>query len=139
MRQEYVMDACALLRFLRKEPGFDTMEKILTDAMDGKIVIYMSAYNYLEVYYDSYRVSGEENANQEFDEVFRELPIRLLWSLAGPYQTFFWAGHLKASYRISLADAVAGGLALALGATLITSDREFVPVEAGENIKIQWI
>jgi len=52
---------------------------------------------------------------------------------------FFEAGRLKATYGISLADAIALGLASSAGEPLITSDHhEFSAIEQNENIAIMW-
>jgi predicted nucleic acid-binding protein len=53
---------------------------------------------------------------------------------------FAVAGRLKASYRISLADAVALAEASVSGGALLTSDHhEFDAIEQKENIRFLWI
>ena len=50
------------------------------------------------------------------------------------------AGRLKASYRISLADAIALAQTLISGGELLTADHhEFDVIEKHENIRFNWI
>jgi hypothetical protein len=47
--------------------------------------------------------------------------------------------HLKAKYKISLADSIALAETIRKGGSLVTSDHhEFEPLEKPENIKITW-
>jgi PIN domain nuclease of toxin-antitoxin system len=54
-----VIDACALIAFLRDEPGADAVRNILT----GSRTCYVHALNLCEVYYDFWRASTE-NASE---------------------------------------------------------------------------
>jgi len=136
MSKSYVMDACALIAFLRNEPGADIVTDLLRDAEVGHITVYMNRLNLLEVYYDAYRVDGKQNADIE-QKLIQKLPITIRAGLSDA--TFLEAGRMKASYKMSLADAVAVAEASALGATLITADYEFDVVEKQERITFQWI
>jgi len=65
MSKSHVMDACALIAFLRDEPGADIVTNLLRDAEAGQATIYMNSLNLLEVYYDAYRVDGKQKADTE--------------------------------------------------------------------------
>jgi PIN domain nuclease of toxin-antitoxin system len=73
----YVLDACALIAYLRKEPGGSTLRGMLKDS---KKRFLMHAVNVGEVYYDSLRVSGTEKAQELFDDLAC-LPITIVWML----------------------------------------------------------
>ena len=53
----YVIDACALIAYFRKEEGGEKLRQIFKE--DGNIC-YMHAVNIGEVYYDSLRYSDKE-------------------------------------------------------------------------------
>jgi len=137
MSKIYVMDACALIAFLRKEAGGEDVKTILKNANAGIIRIRMNNINLLEVYYDIYRSVGKEKAVEEL-EMLKKLPIEFQVNLSG--EVFEEAGRLKASYKISLADSIALAEASVSGGALLTSDHhEFDTIEKQEKIKIQWI
>ena len=56
----YVLDACALIAFLKGEPGADVVESALLDANSQCVA---HAINLFEVYYDFHRVGGESAAD----------------------------------------------------------------------------
>jgi predicted nucleic acid-binding protein len=97
----------------------------------------MHKLNLLEVYYDVLRQCGVDTA----ESVLRETSVSSIRVIPGISDAVFrTAGRLKASYRISLADAVALAETLAGGGTLVTSDHhEFEPIQAGEDIAVLWI
>jgi predicted nucleic acid-binding protein len=129
---DYVLDACATLAYLMGEPGGETVHGLLKDASQGKCRVLMHRLNALEVYYNLLRQDGEAVADQA-RMIMAELPVVFTDSLED--QIFREAGRLKASYKLSLADAVALALAKARRARLVTSDHhEFGPLEqAGEG------
>ena len=96
----------------------------------------MSKYNLLEVYYDFFRDDGKDRAGEMFQDALG-LPIRIVEELSDA--VFLEAGRLKETHGISLADAVALGLATTSGEPLVTSDHhEFSVIEQEEGIAIHW-
>ena len=133
----YVMDACALIAFLRKETGWENVKTILLCAFNNTAVIYMHEFNLLEVYYDMYRTINKEKADEEI-KMIRHLPMIFNSILSD--DIFKEAGRFKASYKISLADAVALAQASVTEATLLTCDHhEFDVIETIEPIQFLWI
>ena len=133
----YIMDACALIAFLRDEDGAEAVTGILKSAVDGTAEIRMNSINLLEVYYDIYRGVGKAKAVEEL-AMIKKLPMAIQPTLSD--EVFEEAGRLKASYKISLADAVALAEASVSGGALLTSDHhEFDVVEQQENIMFHWI
>jgi PIN domain nuclease of toxin-antitoxin system len=133
-RRCIILDACALLAFLRKEPGWDVVHACLTDAACTNLI---HAVNLCEVYYDTIRKSGLRAANQVMDDVLA-LPI----STREDLDPAFWqaVGHLKSSGRISLADCFAIALAQRERAMVLTSDRrEFERIAAAGVCDITFI
>lgn len=118
-----VLDACAIIAFLRGEEGADIIEGLLLDPNNKSFV---HAINLCEVYYDFLRVSDEAVAKSAINDVnlvgivTREDLDSQLWQNSGRY---------KASEKISLADCFAMALTNRIGAALVTSDHhEFEPI-----------
>jgi predicted nucleic acid-binding protein len=136
MQNSCVLDACALIAYFKNEEGWEAVQDLLERAEQNEVGLFMSKYNLLEIYYGFYRDDGKERAEQVL-EIAANLPIQMINELSDA--VFREAGRLKAAYDISLADAVALGLASASETPLVTSDHhEFSIVEKAENITIHW-
>jgi predicted nucleic acid-binding protein len=133
LSQIYVLDAFALLAYLRGEPGAERVRDLLLRARSGEARLYLCLVNYGEVLYISERQGGRPAA-EEAIRIIDHLPLETV--LADRDLTFA-AAHLKARYPISYADAFAAALAQKLSATLVTGDPEFRKVEA--VVEIEWL
>jgi len=92
----------------------------------------MHNINLLEVYYDMYRNIGKEKADEEL-AMIRLLPIT--FNLILNNDIFLEAGRLKATYKVSLADAVVLAQTNVTKGTLLTADHhEFDVIEGKESI-----
>ena len=137
MSKPYVLDACALVAFLRKEAGWEHIKTVLMCAHDRTHTVQMHAFNLLEVYYDMHRSIGKEKADNEL-RMIRNLPIIINANLSD--DIFVEAGRLKANYKISLADSIALAQTKAIDGILLTSDHhEFDVIESKEPIQFLWI
>ena len=125
----YVLDACALIAYVRGEPGNHVVEDIL---LDSRSRIVMHAINACEAYYDFVRTDGHELAAAVINdslvagvEIAEDLDVSL-WKAAG---------DLKATLRkISLADAFALAFTKRIDATLVTSDHKEFDKLVGKGI-----
>jgi PIN domain nuclease of toxin-antitoxin system len=131
----YVLDACALIAFFRREVGGEVVRDILMDARP-KVAIH--AINMYEVYYDLDRTEGIEAANRSL-VVAVEVGIEIREDM----DPTFWkvAGQLKSRIKkISVADSFAIALTNRLDATLVTSDHaEFDKIAERNICKILFI
>ena len=130
----YVLDACAIIAFLRGEAGADVVEKALLDP-DSQCVTH--ALNLCEVYYDFHRAGGESMADAAIADM-RTLGLSERNDIDEP----FWkeVGKLKARGRISLADCFAVAPTNRVGGTLMTSDHhEMDPIAASGVCAITFI
>lgn len=130
-----VLDASALIAFLRDEPGADVVQ----DLLDGSPqTTYAHALNLCEVYYDFMRASTREAA----ESAIRDLLV-LGVQERNDLDSAFWreVGRLKAVHRrVSLADCCALALAGRLGASLVSADRhELEPLLAEGRWQIEFI
>lgn len=122
----YVLDACALLAFLGREPGATVVDSLL---IDPRNLCVAHAINLCEVYYDMLRRYDEQTANQVISDLQTAgVQIQAVMDLV------FWqrVGKLKVNPgKLSLADCFALALTLHMNATLVTSDHhEFDRIDA---------
>ena len=104
MKRSFVLDACSIIAFLSDEEGADEVEKLLREAKEEKIRLYMNKLNLLEIYYGVYREDGEKVAEETLSAI-EGLPITIIENLTD--RVFREAGRLKATYSLSLADSIA--------------------------------
>lgn len=128
-----VLDASAMIAFLRSEPGGDRVLNALTDAGDTCVA---HSVNLCEVYYDFHRILGPDGAAA----VIASLAAAGIQEDAR-MDTDFWrrAGAIKAQFRrVSLADCFCVALAELAGGKLLTADRhelEALATEVACNIE----
>lgn len=111
-----VLDACALIAFLRGEKGSEVVEALL---LDGNNISYAHGINLCEVFKDFMQAGNEEVALAAIAElesigvITRDDMDPSFWQAAGRY---------KAENKASLADCFAIALADRVGAEIVTSD-----------------
>jgi len=131
----YVLDACAMIALLRREPG----EAIVWDCLsDPAATCYAHAINLCEVFYDFYRDRGEAAAQEAMNDLLSLGVVE-----RNDLDRDFWqaVGRLKAVHRrVSLADCCAVALTERVGGVLLTSDHhEFDPLAAQGVCPITFI
>ena len=137
MKKVYILDACALIAALRGEQGADVAARLLELSSKGEIALRINKVNLLEVYYDTIKQAGLYRADEVFNTI-RESTIEIIHEISD--RVLREAGRLKASYRLSLADAIALAEAAVQEGILVTSDHhELDVIEQNEPIKLLWI
>jgi predicted nucleic acid-binding protein len=131
--RSYVLDANALLIFLSNRPGALRIGKILKDASREGSPAVMSAVNWGEVIYSLWKMRGEAETNAAIANT-EMLPLAIV---PADRRKATRAAELKARHRLGYADCFAAGLAIELGATLITADPEFKKV--GNKLKVEFL
>ena len=129
-----ILDACAMIAYLRDEPGADVVEECFSQEPP---ICLAHAVTMCEVFYDFLRASGEAAAKAAIDGLrsdgvfVREDMDEAFWTQVGRY---------KVSCKVSLADAFIIVLAERYDAEVITSDRrEFTPVAAKGVCRVRFI
>lgn len=129
-----VFDAGALIALARMEPGALIVRQLLR-SNKGNCVIH--AVNLLEIHYGFSRVNGV---------VFADRVLRLVDEVDVQTRADFdrdflkEASHLKASYKLSLADTFGVALARRLDAPFISTDRhELEPLERAGICRVVFI
>ena len=132
MRQ-YVLDSYAMIAYFEDEAGADRVARILKQLIQGKAKGYMSVVNSGEVYYNTMREEGVDEAEKVILQLDK-FPIQIV---EVNRDLAYEAAKLKGKYRIAYADCFAVALSVKLNATLVTGDPEFKKVK--ERISFQWI
>ena len=129
-----VIDASALIAFLRDEPGAEAVENVLGLPQ----TCYVHALNLCEVYYDFWRASNQNAAEVAITDL---MGLGIEERADMDSQCWREVARLKAVHRkVSLADCCALALAKRLGANLVSADRlEFEPLLAAGICQIEFI
>lgn len=129
----YVLDAYALTVYFEKEDGYEEVQRLLTEAGLGRKPLLLTAVNWGEVFYVTWREHGREAA-EHIARVIEEFPIEVV-----PVDRFLarQAAHYKATHKVPYADCFAAALAKQHKATLVTGDKDFKQLEG--EVKITWL
>jgi len=137
MRKAFVLDACALIAFLNDEEGAHLVEKLLCESTAQDVDLVMSRVNLLEIYYGIYRDDGIDEAKNVLAKI-ENLPVKIIDTLTD--EVFYEAGKLKATNKISLADAIAIAEANVRDVDLVTCDHhEFDTLVKEDKMAAYWI
>lgn len=132
--KNYILDACALIAFLRKEFGSEHLLKLFQNPHHR---FFLHSVNLGEVYYDTLRLKGANIARELFLDIAK-LPVEIIWNMDRPFIEL--AGKYKTAFRISYADSYV--LALAereKGIVLTTDHSEFDIVEESGKLTFFWL
>lgn len=131
----FVLDASAMIAYLRDEPGAGVVAEAL---VDPESQCYAHALNFCEVFYDFHRASGRQEALQAISDLAQVGIIE-----DANLSAVIWraAGELKATLRrVSLADCFAIELAVRLKAMILTADHhEFDALAGHSDFAIRFI
>ncbi len=119
----HVLDACAMLAYLKGETGAEVVGELLENSTEN---CFAHSVNLCEVYYDFVRRSDEETERSAITDLLAD-GVRERKDLSRQ----FWqgVGQHKARGRISLADCFCIALTQELSGELVTSDHhEFDPL-----------
>jgi PIN domain nuclease of toxin-antitoxin system len=123
----YVLDASAMIAFLRQERGWQVAETALSDPSHACLA---HAVNMCEVFYHFHRAGGEPAAQTAVGILLGAYNVGLREDLDLP----FWqvVGRQRSVYRqMSFGDCSCLALALRLGASVVTADHpDFDPITA---------
>lgn len=116
-----VLDTSAILTLIEDEPGAERVQEIMEQ---GTAVIPWIVL--LEAYYISFQERGQDEADLRY-ALMKRLPVTFDDVLDEP--RLLTAGRLKASHRLSLADAIIAAVTLAHAGTLVHKDPEFAAIQ----------
>jgi predicted nucleic acid-binding protein len=116
----YVLDTSAILTYTDREDGVVEVETLLENARLHKCRMEACSISLMEIYYITLRESGEDLAS-------KLVALVKSWPLIWVYpdeKILLQAGKLKASYQLSVADALIAAVAKLHGARLVHKDPE---------------
>ena len=117
-----MLDANALIGWFEdREATANKIELLLEEALRQDLPLLMSAVNWGEVHYISWREHGEARA-REAEASLHEMPITII---GVDFDRATRAAALKQKHNLGYADAFAAELALERGAWLVTADPDF--------------
>jgi predicted nucleic acid-binding protein len=116
-RKAYLLDTSAVLTLIEDERGSERVEEILR-----KEKVFLPFLALMEVHYISRQERGAGEADRRY-ALIKQLPCEILWQTDEP--TLLTASRFKASYRLSLADALIAAFAQRQSAILLHKDPEF--------------
>lgn len=118
--KRYVLDANALVRYIRGTEGADKVRGIFRQCEQGLANISMSVVNLGEAYYILLRRLGEVvtgKAVSTVGNVISFVPVELEQAIA--------AAKIKEQFKMGYADSFAASLAIRSNCILVTADPEF--------------
>lgn len=131
----YVLDTSAIMAFLRDEPGSDRVEQIVDAARaDAEVFIAVPFITLMEV---EYRLIRLGHSLQWVDTILAHLQS---WPITIYESNELWrrqAAWVKATNRLSVADAWIASLALVLDAELIHKDPEMDSVPGLKALRLE--
>jgi len=120
----FVLDTSALICLREDEAGAADVERILRDA-GPKGRVYVSFISLMEFFYILQQEQGEHAAQKGYLEI-KQLPMTVVES---DEQLGLYAAAIKATHKLSVADAWVAATAQRLGAALVHKDPEFEPMK----------
>ncbi len=133
--EKIVLDSYALISVFLDERGAEVVTDILLDGNAGNIELHITSYNMGEVYYMIWRKTSKALA----DICWQAMADLHLFITEPNIELTFAAATLKATYKLSYADAHAAALSLKLNATIITGDKEFNNLKNIKGFKVKFI
>lgn len=133
----YLLDACAVMAFLKKEPGYQVVRSTLISAGANQCTVYLHAANLYEVYYQYLRDDGLQVASAAWQDAL-SLPVELRYDFDEAFLK--QAAEFKARHKMSVTDSFLLAQATRLDASVITSDHhEFDAVEQAGLCRFAWM
>ncbi len=126
----YVLDSSAFLTLFEDEKGTETVQELLERAKKEELAIFVCFATFTEVFYITFREQGREEAKKR---------VKLMASLAitrveSSEEIGLIAGRLKATHKLSFADAWIAATAILYASTLVHKDPEFEQLE--DEVKV---
>ncbi len=133
MDSAYVLDSYALMAHFEDEAGGEQVRKILRAAQAGKTKLFLSVINLGELYYNTLRERGREQAEEAWF-VTKQLPITIV---DADTDATLDAARLKGAHSVAYADCFAAALGARKKAKVVTGDPEFRKFR--DAVAIEWI
>jgi len=131
VKKKSVLDAYALIAYLKEEPGHSKVKDLLASE---EVDLFVNSVNLGEVFYIFARSHGMRAAEYFLTIILPSLPITVL---DNSLKDVIQAARLKAVHALSFADCFAAATAIREQAPLVTGDPEFKKL--GQAVEIDWV
>jgi predicted nucleic acid-binding protein len=131
VKKKSVLDAYALLAYLKKESGHARVRDLLASE-DTSLLI--NSINVGEVFYIFAREHGIRAADYFLSVILPSLPVAVV---ENSFDDVIQAARIKTEHPLSFADCFAAATAIQEGASLLTGDQEFKKM--GKALRIEWL
>ena len=128
--KDYVLDSSAFLTLFEDEKGAETVQKLLERAKKEEVAIFVCFATFAEVFYITFREQGQEEARKRVKLMSRLAITRVESS----EELGLIAGRLKATHKLSFADAWIAATAILYDSILVHKDPEFEQLE--DEVKV---
>jgi len=131
-----VLDASALLALIKKENGWEKVQKLLSKGEKSGISTFIHTINFIEFNYKCQQFFGQKTSNQiiaDLQSPFLDIVNYMDTDLN------LYAANLKANYHLSLGDAVGLAYTRIMKGTFWTADTALRDIAKKENIGFQAI
>ena len=115
--EQFILDTSAILTLIEDEAGAERVDTLLRSQE-----IFLPWIVLLEATYITRQELGEAEAERRLAHLKR-LSVTILWEADEPIM--LTAARLKATFQLSLADAIMAAFAIRLDATLVHKDPEY--------------
>lgn len=133
--KHYVIDSYALIAFFRKEKSWELVQELLVKMSNNEIIGWITTVNVGEIYYMISRKSSANQADLAI-EALLNFPINII---EADLKLALQAAKLKATYKLSYADAFTAVLTISKKAVLLTGDQEFLNLKDEKDFEVQFI
>lgn len=133
--KHYVFDSYALIAFFKKEKSWELVQELLVKMSNNEITGWITTVNVGEIYYMISRKSSAKQADLAI-EALLNFPIIIV---EADLKLALQAAKLKATYKLSYADAFAAALTITKKAVLLTGDQEFLNLKDEKDFEVQFI
>lgn len=136
-RISHVLDASALIVYLRKETGYEHFVELMKLLRQDESYFAMHIINLGELYYSFWISDGETKAEEAWSKT-REMPIRIVNSLSESF--IKRVGRWKATKKTPYADAFVLATAEEYGVPVVTTDHtHFDPIQRAGLLEIDFL
>ncbi len=129
----HMVDASAIIAYLKGEPGQDVLAALLRD---DRNVLWMHVLNVCEVYYNYLRSDGAAKADEALEATTSVVGFLALAEIQFMKRVSRW----KVTHNLGICDAIAAAAAEEYGCPLVTTDHDdFDPIENASALQIVWL
>ena len=126
----YVFDTSAILTLRDNEPGAEQVADLLYRAERGQVKVLISFISLMEVLYRVWKDEGVQEGRLAYEQV-QSLPLTIIHENPSLLEK---AAAVKATERLSLADAWIAATAIVEEATLVHKDPEYEGLQCSQLV-----